>query len=371
MTETLQTPLAGAGADGPAPTIAGVEQRRIVASPIPGPRSQELHARKTAAVAAGVGVTLPVYIVKAGGGDPRRRRRQLAHRLRLGHRRDQRGQRRARASSRRVQEQVAQFTHTCFMVTPYEGYVAVCEALNRLTPGDHEKRSALFNSGAEAVENAVKIARAHTGRAGRRRLRPRLPRPHEPHDGADGEEHAVQARLRAVRRRDLPRADVVPVPRPRRADGARLRPSGRSSCIEKQVGARQRRRGRDRADPGRGRLRRAGAGLPRRRSPTGARPTASCSWPTRSRPASPAPATGSRATHEGVVPDLITTAKGIAGGLPLAGRDRPRRDHGRRARRRPRRHLRRQPGGVRRRARRHRDHRAARTCRARRAASRR
>ena len=60
------------------------------------------------------------------------------------------------------------FTHTCFMVTPYEGYVEVCEALNRLTPGDHEKRSALFNSGAEAVENAVKIARAlHRPRRGR------------------------------------------------------------------------------------------------------------------------------------------------------------------------------------------------------------
>src|SRR3954449_8607306 len=50
------------------------------------------------------------------------------------------------------------------MITPYEGYVAVCEALNRLTPGDHEKRSALFNSGAEAVENAVKVARLATGR---------------------------------------------------------------------------------------------------------------------------------------------------------------------------------------------------------------
>jgi 4-aminobutyrate aminotransferase/(S)-3-amino-2-methylpropionate transaminase len=51
------------------------------------------------------------------------------------------------------------------MVTPYEGYVAVAEALNRLTPGDHEKRTALFNSGAEAVENAVKIARSATGRS--------------------------------------------------------------------------------------------------------------------------------------------------------------------------------------------------------------
>ena len=50
------------------------------------------------------------------------------------------------------------------MVNPYEGYVAVCEALNALTPGDGPKRSALFNSGAEAVENAVKIARHATGR---------------------------------------------------------------------------------------------------------------------------------------------------------------------------------------------------------------
>jgi 4-aminobutyrate aminotransferase/(S)-3-amino-2-methylpropionate transaminase len=63
-----------------------------------------------------------------------------------------------------VTEQVGRFTHTCMMVTPYEGYVAVCEELNALTPGDHEKRSVLFNSGAEAVENAVKIARACTRR---------------------------------------------------------------------------------------------------------------------------------------------------------------------------------------------------------------
>jgi 4-aminobutyrate aminotransferase/(S)-3-amino-2-methylpropionate transaminase len=64
-----------------------------------------------------------------------------------------------------VRAQVERFTHTCFMVTPYESYVAVCEQLNSLTPGDHDKRSALFNSGAEAVENAVKIARHYTGRS--------------------------------------------------------------------------------------------------------------------------------------------------------------------------------------------------------------
>ncbi|HET8769241.1 MAG TPA: 4-aminobutyrate--2-oxoglutarate transaminase, partial [Pedococcus sp.] len=63
-----------------------------------------------------------------------------------------------------VQKQIADFTHTCFMVTPYEEYVLVAEALAELTPGDHEKRSALFNSGSEAVENAVKVARHFTGR---------------------------------------------------------------------------------------------------------------------------------------------------------------------------------------------------------------
>ncbi|MGH3172148.1 MAG: 4-aminobutyrate--2-oxoglutarate transaminase, partial [Trebonia sp.] len=67
--------------------------------------------------------------------------------------------------SARVAEQAARFTHTCFMVTPYESYVEVCEELGRRTPGTFDKRSALFNSGAEAVENAVKIARHHTGRA--------------------------------------------------------------------------------------------------------------------------------------------------------------------------------------------------------------
>ncbi len=66
---------------------------------------------------------------------------------------------------RAVSEQVSRFTHTCFMIAPYESYVDVCEQLNALTPGSHEKRSALFNSGAEAVENAVKIARHFTGRS--------------------------------------------------------------------------------------------------------------------------------------------------------------------------------------------------------------
>ena len=63
-----------------------------------------------------------------------------------------------------VAAQAADFTHTCFMISPYEEYVAVCEALARVTPGTHDKRSVLVNSGAEAVENAVKVARRATGR---------------------------------------------------------------------------------------------------------------------------------------------------------------------------------------------------------------
>ena len=64
-----------------------------------------------------------------------------------------------------IADQAAAFNHTCFMVTPYEEYVAVAEALNELTPGDHPKATALFNSGAEAVENAIKVARLATGRS--------------------------------------------------------------------------------------------------------------------------------------------------------------------------------------------------------------
>ncbi|GAA4941973.1 4-aminobutyrate--2-oxoglutarate transaminase [Actinoplanes utahensis] len=120
-------------------------------------------ARKVAAVAGGVGTTMPVFAAAAGGGiivdvDGN-------HLIDLG---SGIAVTTVGAANPRVvaavTAQAAAFTHTCFMVTPYDGYVAVAEALNRITPGDHEKRSALFNSGAEAVENAVKIARAYTGR---------------------------------------------------------------------------------------------------------------------------------------------------------------------------------------------------------------
>lgn len=140
-----------------------VPQKRHLATELPGPRSRALMARKGEAVAAGVGTTMPVFAVEAGGGVVVDVDGNSLIDLGSGIAVTTVGNSAPRVVAA-VQEQVAAFTHTCFMVTPYEGYVAVAEALNRLTPGDHAKRSALFNSGAEAVENAVKIARAHTGR---------------------------------------------------------------------------------------------------------------------------------------------------------------------------------------------------------------
>lgn len=138
------------------------QERRVVTA-LPGPRSQELAARRAATVARGVSTTLPVFIARAGGGvlvdvDGNSLIDFGAGIAVVG------VGNAAPAVVDNVREQVAKFTHTCFMVTPYEGYVAVCEELARLTPGSHDKRSALFNSGAEAVENAVKVARAYTGR---------------------------------------------------------------------------------------------------------------------------------------------------------------------------------------------------------------
>ncbi len=130
---------------------------------LPGPRSAALDRRRTSAVAAGVSSSFPVYIAEASGavlvdvdGNSLIDLGSGIAVVSVGH-----------AAPRvvdAVQAQVERFSHTCFMVTPYEEYVAVCEALNQRTPGTHEKRTALFNSGAEAVENAVKIARHVTGR---------------------------------------------------------------------------------------------------------------------------------------------------------------------------------------------------------------
>ena len=142
----------------------GLPQERRLLTAIPGPRSRELTARRDAAVARGVSTVLPVFVERAGGGVIIDVDGNSLIDLGAGIAVVSVGNA-ADDVVDAVQEQVARFTHTCFMVTPYAGYVEVCEALNRLTPGEHAKKTALFNSGAEAVENAVKIARAATGRS--------------------------------------------------------------------------------------------------------------------------------------------------------------------------------------------------------------
>ncbi len=138
------------------------QERRLVTE-IPGPRSRELLARKQAAVPQGVGTTLPVFVTRAGGGVVVDADGNSLIDFGSGIAVTSVGNAAPRVVER-VRRQVADFTHTCFMITPYESYVAVCEALNRITPGDHDKRTFLVNSGAEAVENAVKVARHATGR---------------------------------------------------------------------------------------------------------------------------------------------------------------------------------------------------------------
>ncbi len=140
-----------------------IQQIRRLVTDIPGPRSTELLDRKKSFVADGVGTTLPVFVVEAGGGVLVDVDGNSLIDLGSGIAVTTVGNS-APAVVRRVAEQLEAFTHTCFMVTPYSGYVDVAEKLSALTPGDHAKKSALFNSGAEAVENAVKIARVATGK---------------------------------------------------------------------------------------------------------------------------------------------------------------------------------------------------------------
>ncbi|AMM33807.1 4-aminobutyrate aminotransferase [Sinomonas atrocyanea] len=141
-----------------------LEQKRKVLADFPGPRSLELAARRAQAVAAGVASSVPVYVADADGGIIHDVDGNSFIDLGSGIAVTTVGASDA-AVVGAVKEQVEHFTHTCFMVSPYEGYVAVAEKLNQLTPGEHAKRTVLFNSGAEAVENAIKIARIATGRS--------------------------------------------------------------------------------------------------------------------------------------------------------------------------------------------------------------
>jgi len=130
---------------------------------VPGPRSQELHHRRDKAVPRGLSHSTPVYVANADGalledvdGNTFIDFAGGIGCLNVGHRNS--------AVTAAIHQQVDRFLHTCVQVTPYESYIALAEAMNRITPGDFAKKTMFLNSGVEAVENAVKIARAHTKR---------------------------------------------------------------------------------------------------------------------------------------------------------------------------------------------------------------
>jgi len=128
-------------------------------------RNEQLLARKASATPRGVGVMAQFFAARAEGAElwdvEGRRFIDFAGGiavLNVGHRHPK--------VVAALTAQLQRFTHTCYQVVPYESYVALAEKLNELTPGTFAKKTALFSTGAEAVENAIKIARAYTGRAG-------------------------------------------------------------------------------------------------------------------------------------------------------------------------------------------------------------
>ena len=277
--------------------------------------SEELHKRRTAAVARGVSSVITSYVDHASGGTltdvDGREWIDFAAGIAV----TSVGNSAPRVVEA-VQRQVELFTHTCFMVAPYEVYVDVCEVLNSLTPGEYEKRSALFNSGAEAVENAVKIARKATRR-----------------QAVVVFEHAYHGRTNltmALTSKNMPYKDGfgpfageiyrAPMSYPFRDGGL----SGAEAAaraidiIEKQVGAANTAAVLIEPVQGEG-----GFVVPA----PGFLP-ALAAWAKDNGVVFIADEiqsgfcrTGAwfASEHEGVQPDLITTAKGIAGGLPLAG----------------------------------------------------
>ena len=130
---------------------------------IPGPRSRALMLRREAAVPLGPYHATPIFAARSEGAaiEDVDGNRYLDFAggigcLNTGHRPPE--------VDSAIRAQLEKYLHLCFSVTPYEGYLAVAEKLNALTPGKFAKKTLLVNSGAEAVENAVKIARAYTKR---------------------------------------------------------------------------------------------------------------------------------------------------------------------------------------------------------------
>ncbi|WP_030331561.1 4-aminobutyrate--2-oxoglutarate transaminase [Micromonospora parva] len=278
------------------------------------PSSEELHKRRGDAVARGVGSVITSYVDSAAGGTitdvDGREWIDFAAGIAVTSVGNS-----APKVVEAVRAQVERFTHTCFMVAPYESYVAVCEHLNALTPGGFEKRSALFNSGAEAVENAVKVARHATGR-------PAVVVFDHAYHGRTNLTMALTAKNMPYKHRFGPFAGEiyrVPMSYPLRDGGlSGAEAAARSiEMIEKQVGAENVAALLIEPIQGEGGFVVPAPGfLPALRA-----------WATAAGVVFVADEiqTGFCRTgdwfacqHEGVEPDLVTLAKGIAGGLPLA-----------------------------------------------------
>jgi 4-aminobutyrate aminotransferase/(S)-3-amino-2-methylpropionate transaminase len=288
---------------------------RQPAAPTTQPSSEELHKRRTSAVARGVSSVISSYVDSGAGGVvvdvDGREWIDFASGIAV----TSVGNAAPRVVAA-VRDQVERFTHTCFMVAPYESYVAVCEQLAALTPGEFEKRAALFNSGAEAVENAVKIARHATGR-------PAVVVFDHAYHGRTNLTMALTAKNMPYKHRFGPFAPEVyrvPMSYPLR-DGGLSGPEAAARAvdlIEKQVGGAnvaavliepiQGEGGFVVPAPGflpaiAGWARTVGAVYVADEIQTGFCRTGS--W--------------FASEHEGVEPDLVTVAKGMAGGLPLSG----------------------------------------------------
>jgi 4-aminobutyrate aminotransferase/(S)-3-amino-2-methylpropionate transaminase len=145
-------------------TLTNLTQERRLVTAIPGPKSTEALKRRTEATSGGLGMAIPVVIERASDAILLDIDGNQIIDLGSGIGVTGVGNSAQRVVDR-VIEQVQAFTHTCFTVAPYMNYIEVCEKLNAMTPGSHKKKSLLVNSGAEAVENAVKIARHYTKRS--------------------------------------------------------------------------------------------------------------------------------------------------------------------------------------------------------------
>lgn len=290
-----------------------VQERRL-ATEIPGPRSREILARKFTEVAHSVGHTLPIIVEAAGGGIVVDVDGNSFVDLGSGIAVTGVGNANPRVV-KAVIDQVQRFTHTAFTVAPYEGYIEVARRLNAITPGDFTKRTALFNSGAEAVENAVKIARNATGRQavvafdhafhGRTNLTMALTAKNAPYKQGFGP--------------FVPEVYRVPASYPYRDGGLSGPEAARRSIekIESQLGAKSVAAIIIEPIQGEGGFIVPAPGfLPALREWTARNGIVFIADEIQSGFAR----TGAwfAIDHEGVVPDLVTMAKGIAGGLPLS-----------------------------------------------------